>query len=241
MAAGFHMKVGLRRAYTTTVPQGVRKGIRRVPGVSPLFDCLIKQDTRFHDEMYPRHYYESNEKRDRFAAMMVEDMVQLFDPSSVVDVGCGAGSYMEAFQRAGVRAYGVDLAEAAVAICRDRGLDVRKFDLTKEWELPWRGDLVISIEVAEHLPEKYAQRYVEALASAAERQLVLTAARPGQPGTNHFNCQPKEYWIERLEDLGLEFQPGLTEEWQGRNRSREMMPHWLRNNLMAFRRVSKSA
>ena len=41
---------------------------------------------------------------------------------------------------------------------------------------------------------------------------MLTYAELGQAGWHHVNCQPAEYWIKRLADLGFLYDPDLTQK-----------------------------
>ncbi len=41
---------------------------------------------------------------------------------------------------------------------------------------------------------------------------MMTFAQPGQPGHHHVNCQPEEYWVERLREVGFASDERLTEE-----------------------------
>jgi hypothetical protein len=63
-------------------------------------------------------------------------------------------------------------------------------------------DLVISTEVAEHLPKHAARNFVGNLTSAAAGSIVFSAAAPGQWGDGHINCQPKQFWIDLFADRG---------------------------------------
>ena len=67
-------------------------------------------------------------------------------------------------------------------------------------------------------------------------RLVMTSAPPGQPGYNHFNCQPLKYWRDRMETRGLEYSNvdtrKLVEVWG----HTFMATHWLENNLQVFYR-----
>jgi SAM-dependent methyltransferase len=60
----------------------------------------------------------------------------------VLDIGCGQGGTLELFKAAGLQAIGIALGED-VAICQQRGLDVREMDLSflefpdSEFELAW--------------------------------------------------------------------------------------------------------
>ncbi len=39
---------------------------------------------------------------------------------------------------------------------------------------------------------------------------MMTFAEPGQTGWHHVNCQPAEYWIEKVTPLGFRFDEELT-------------------------------
>ena len=59
-------------------------------------------------------------------------------------------------------------AQAGVKRCCDKGLDVQRFDVTRD-ALPFKEafDVVVSMEVAEHLPEIRAEPFVDLLVEAA--------------------------------------------------------------------------
>jgi SAM-dependent methyltransferase len=138
-------------------------------------------------------------------------------PQSAIDVGCGTGALMLALERRGVYCLGFDTAEPALDRCRRRGLTVRPLDITCDPIPPDRADLVVSTEVAEHVPEQAADRFVDLL-SALAPVVVLTAAQPGSSGKDHVNLQPNEYWIRKFDARGLTYDRELAlrlrEEWR---------------------------
>jgi hypothetical protein len=75
----------------------------------------------------------------------------------------------------------------------------------------------VSTEVAEHLPETAASRFVELLTALAPCA-VVTAALPGSSGKDHVNEQPNEYWIEKFAERGFVFERDLAmrlrREWR---------------------------
>ncbi len=79
------------------------------------------------------------------------------------------------------------------------------------------ADLVISTEVAEHLPESAADRFVELLTSVAPAA-VVTAALPGSGGKDHVNEQPNAYWVAKFAARGFTLHEELTtrlrDEWR---------------------------
>ena len=130
---------------------------------------------------------------------------------------------------------GLDCSGAALKMCQQRGLDVRQLNLEQD-DLPNLGDidLVVSMEVAEHLPASCADRYVDILCSFTDT-VVFSAAVPGQGGTDHVNEQPHEYWIEKFAERGFRFNKRLSFNWRSRWRAKEVAA-WYCNNLMVFSR-----
>jgi SAM-dependent methyltransferase len=75
--------------------------------------------------------------------------------SAILDAGCGTGGLMQSLLKRGYRnVKGFDLSTDAIEICLERGLDVRKGDIT-EIDAVWREtfDVVISNDVLCYLDE----------------------------------------------------------------------------------------
>jgi cyclopropane fatty-acyl-phospholipid synthase-like methyltransferase len=171
---------------------------------------------------------------------MADSIVRDLSPLSALDVGCGTGSLMEALRSRDVNVTGLEFSDAALALCQSRGLSVRKFDIVRG-RLPddLRSlDLAFSFEVAEHLPARKANRFLNIL-SAASDIVVLSAATPGQGGTQHVNEQPHEYWIKKMARRGYMIDLDTTLRW--RTEWRDRTANWYHNNVMVFRRTRKAA
>ena len=97
-------------------------------------------------------------------------------------------------------------------------------------------DVAVSMEVAEHIPESRADRYMDLLARAG-RAVVFTAAPPGQGGNDHVNERPSEYWIAKFADRGFRLDGELTRSWRDHWRRSEHVRGWYHQNLMVFRRA----
>jgi len=178
-----------------------------------------------HDEIYDREYYErlvDPTMADSCSAMAASIMRDL-DPRRVIDVGCGTGLLLMALRDAGAAATGLELSDAALSICRSRGLDVRTFDIERDSPPAVDADVVISTEVAEHLPSSCADRFVDLLCALAPR-IVLTAAEPSIGSTDHVNEQPTSYWIERFAARGRRLDESLTAKWRDEWRRRRVAP-----------------
>jgi SAM-dependent methyltransferase len=134
--------------------------------------------------------------------VVVPHVLELVHPSSVVDVGCGTGSWLATFRELGVATIrGVDgewVPREELAIPPE---DFVTADLTAGIPVDERFDLAVSLEVGEHLPETSAATFVDSLTRLAP-VVLFSAAIPGQPGHGHVNAQWPEYWIALFERRG---------------------------------------
>ena len=196
-----------------------------------------------HDERYHPAYYEDwvEGPAVRSAEKISETIVDELAPVSVVDVGCGTGALLEALRQRGCRVMGLEYSAEALRYCGQRRLDVRKFDLlVDEPSDDWAFDVAISMEVAEHLPKRVADRYVGLLSGLADT-IVFTAATPGQGGQDHLNEQTHEYWISKFEDRGLCYDQRSSMRWREHWRESNVVARWYWRNLMLFRRENERA
>jgi SAM-dependent methyltransferase len=119
-------------------------------------------------------------------------------PTSVVDLGCGTGAWLETFLHAGIgesEVIGVEGPWLDPAVLRFPRGRLRVHDLRRPLILERSFDLALSLEVAEHLPPEAAAVLVQALTSCAP-VVVFSAAAPYQGGTGHLNEQWPQYWAE---------------------------------------------
>jgi SAM-dependent methyltransferase len=128
------------------------------------------------------------------AETVVPLVIKLLEPASVVDIGCGIGTWLSVFRARGVgEILGVDGSYINQAKLLIPAALFKPMDLTMPITLPHRFDLAVSLEVAEHLPARCAAQFIESLCQAAHA-VLFSAAIPGQGGTHHVNEQWPEYW-----------------------------------------------
>jgi len=68
------------------------------------------------------------------------------------------------------------------------------FDLTRTYNSMRRFDLVVSLEVAEHLPTQWAGFFRSSGSCDLARRCCFPRTIPGQGGTHHVNEQWQDYW-----------------------------------------------
>jgi len=154
---------------------------------------------------YTSSFYKTYQQESQGSARgVLPHVVRLFSPMSVVDVGCGVGTWLSVFTELGVpRTLGVDGAY----VNQDQLLIDRKafrsHDLSTPLRLDEAFDLAVSLEVAEHIVAASANTFVESLVRAAPL-VMFSAAIPhqGGGGGDHVNEQWPEYWVERFAAFG---------------------------------------
>lgn len=124
-------------------------------------------------------------------------------PRHLLDVGCGTGTWLRAALDLGVeRVRGID----GVRVARE-GLHVddsliTQCDFRDDWHVDGDYDLVLCLEVAEHLEEAHARRFIRNLTHCGDR-IIFSAANPWQLGQHHVNCQWPRYWQGLFNQCGF--------------------------------------
>jgi SAM-dependent methyltransferase len=219
----------IKKLYRALLPTSVRD--------SPMV-AKLKTQLLGHDLIYNADYYEKTVEGPaaRSAGRIANSILNDFKATCVIDVGCGTGALLEALRDKGCEVFGLEYAEAALRYCRARRLNVAKFDLERNVFHDNRTfDVAVSMEVAEHLPETVADRYV-GLLTQLSRVVVFTAAPPGQGGADHINEQPPSYWITKFQQRGFEYAEELSQRWREIWRAAGNVESWYYKNLMIFRR-----
>lgn len=156
------------------------------------------------DERYTNSFYERIRNGATRSAEVVAPLVlQLLPVSSVVDVGCGDGSWLAAFRRLGVgEVLGVDGDYVDRSLLQIPRECFRALDLTEPFNLGRTFDLAMSLEVAEHLSPEAAPHFVESLTALAPC-VLFSAAIPFQGGDHHVNEQWPDTWAALFKERGF--------------------------------------
>ncbi len=156
------------------------------------------------NETAVRYIHEETEHNLQSPKIIVPELIARFNPRSVVDVGCGIGTFLKVFKDCGVAdVTGVD----GKWVDRKKLMIGQKEFVEKDLELPIgldrTFDLVLCLEVAEHLAEKSADTIVESLTGLG-KTIVFSAATDKQGGQNHINEQSFPYWKAKFEARGYQ-------------------------------------
>lgn len=152
---------------------------------------------------YTNDFYE--EQRDgsrRSAEQIVPLVLELIRPRRVVDVGCGVGTWLSVVSEQGVTdVLGIDGDYINRQLLMIPERQFRPANLAQPLQVNEQFDLVLSLEVAEHLPSECAALFVESLTQLGPI-VLFSAAVPFQGGTHHINEQWPDYWAEHFRARG---------------------------------------
>ena len=183
--------------------------------------------------MYGRVEFERQQQRSRIAAGAIIPLVlQATSARSVVDVGCGVGTWLAACAENGIEDYlGIDGYHVDADLLQIPRQHFRTADLREPLTLDRSYDLALSVEVAEHLPPEAGPALVKQLTGAAPA-VLFSAAIPGQTGPGHINERWQSYWADLFARNGLfpvdRIRPAI---W-----SLDEIPFWYRQNVILYLR-----
>ena len=191
----------------------------------------------FGEEYYQNYWtenggtsYENLEEFQVFIRSAAEYIKKEYHPQTVLDAGCAMGLLVAALRDLGVEAYGVDLSEYAISRVRE---DIRPYCAVGSLadplpnSLPRRYDLVVSIEVLEHMPEEDGKKSIANLCTMSD-QILFSSVPDDTTDPTHINLHETPYWC------------GLFAK-QGFFSAEEKKPLFLPRHARFFQRKSVSA
>jgi len=154
--------------------------------------------------VYTKDYYNDINAGSLQSARLTIPVVQQFiTPHSVADIGCGTGNWLSVWSEKGVTDIcGIDgpyIDRRLLQIERSKFITA---DLEKDVRLPRKYDLVMSLEVAEHIHPASAPVFVRSLCELGD-VVLFSAAIPGQGGVHHVNEQYPNYWAAIFKTCGF--------------------------------------
>jgi len=169
------------------------------------------------------------------AKEVIPFIIDLLEPKKVIDVGCGLGAWLSVFKEyeieeiMGIDGNYVDLDR--LKIPRNSFI---AHDLANPLKIAKSFDLVVSLEVAEHLSIENSENFVDGLVNLAPA-VLFSAAVPYQPGDYHVNCQWPAYWANFFYQRGYVLFDCLRMKfWENKN-----VNWWYSQNMLIF--IKKSS
>lgn len=181
--------------------------------------------------IYTNEFYRTRQAQTwKAASRIVPKVCEMIQPTSVVDVGCGTGEFLAMFQEHGVDdILGIDGAYVQRNLLVIPQESFRPFDLHQPIMLDRTYDLVVCLEVAEHLSPRSAGDFIASLTRMGSI-VLFSAAIPYQGGNGHLNEQWPEYWADLFKQCGFVPVDAFRRRiWHDRE-----IPYWYRQNMLFF-------
>ena len=160
----------------------------------------------YGSEYYAKHcgpiaYDRSHPHWSNFFGGIASELIRSFRPTRVFDGGCAHGFLVEAFWDRGVEAWGRDISEFAISQVRP---DIKKFCSVGSIanSIIGRYDLVVCIEVVEHMPEEEAIRAIVSMTAVTD-QIVFSSSSTDLTEPTHINVRPPIYWLRLFQAQGF--------------------------------------
>jgi SAM-dependent methyltransferase len=163
----------------------------------------LQEDT-ISKELYNKEFYENQSQgSSQSAEFFASHLQDLLKSRSVVDFGCGHGSWLSAFGRYGAeKLLGFDGHWIRQEDIQDPMVRFEPLDLAQKIVGTYGTfDLAISLETAEHLRPESARIFIENITIHSD-VVMFSAAYENQGGTSHINERKHTYWAGLFSELG---------------------------------------
>lgn len=190
---------------------------------------------RIYDAAFFKEWGPENSDYVRSAQIITDEIDRQFHPGRIADLGCGGGVFSHLFASRGVDVLSID----GVLPPPDQSFPARihKQDLTEPFENIWGAfDLVLCLEVAEHIPEPLCGVFLDNLIRFSGT-ILLSAARPKQGGLHHVNEQPKRYWVRRLAERRYAYSRPRTGRLEAAFRALRPPCMWMACQISVYERM----
>jgi len=131
-----------------------------------------------------------------------EYLIEKYEVQSVLDVGAGAGWSTKWFSDQGIYTLGVEGWPEALARSQFRANIIEHDYSTGPFVPSMVLDLAWCAGFVEQIEEKFIPNFMASLCACY--YVCLTHAEAGQQGHHHVNCQPTEYWIDKMNEFGFD-------------------------------------
>jgi SAM-dependent methyltransferase len=179
---------------------------------------------------YPAGFYAGQRGGSLRSAQAILPIVfEAVRPQSVVDVGCGVGTWLYPARALGARrTVGIE-GDWVAPPPEATGIELHHARLEEPIALDERFDLALCLEVAEHLAPMRARGLVADLTRLG-RHVLFSAAIPGQGGHLHINEQWQGYWAALFAEHGY----GARDLVRPAVRWRPGVEFWYRQNTILY-------
>lgn len=159
---------------------------------------------------------------------LANEIGKIYKNKSIIDLGAGLGQYCKVISKY-TTCHPYDGAKNIEIVTKGK---VKFLNIADKINFDCLHDVVMSIEVGEHIPKEYEDIYIENLIKCSRNIVIITWARKEQGGFSHINEKDKNEVASLFESKGLKWDDSIHNKLF----SKSKIPY-IRNNLMVFSKL----
>lgn len=218
------------------------------------FEQAVLGQRPFAPDHYDAEYFqddwrEGDNRYDLETRRRIEDrqpslIKEVFEPSRVLDVGCGPGFLMYFLHELGIEVEGIDFSDASPRIAPPEVAARITVGDVERPQVPERSyDLVICREVMEHLTVLQVRRTVEQICRASSRFAYVTTRFHPEPEslldfTTQFDVDPSHITLLNKDLLRVMF---VLEGFERRRDLEDRMDWGKKDRVLVYERTDQAS
>jgi hypothetical protein len=186
----------------------------------------MKFDERYYATSCGRPYNRDDDWLNFFGAI-AEKIKSEINPKTVLDAGCALGFLVEQMRKNDIQAFGCDISEYAISQTHE---SIKPYCWVASLTDPIqnRYDLIVSIEVLEHINKAESELALKNLCNASD-DILFSSTPFDYKETTHVNVNNPDYWSEQFAKYGffrdINFDASFITPWAVRYRRRNEPVH----------------
>jgi len=154
---------------------------------------------------YDEEYWRNRPFEEKYYWMSL-DSIDFFEPTNMIDVGCGKGYFVHAFEYYGVDSIGYDISVEAIKNPYElsKGKLYHSDQLLRDKKT---ADLVVCFDVFEHISIEEMDSFTEQVLSKGTKNFLFSICFAGDSDfyedPTHKTKRTREWWVNYFKEKGL--------------------------------------
>lgn len=188
--------------------------------------CLLLENLNLRKKLINLDGYwtHDNDNDHIFDNTLADELINMCKFKTVADLGCGNAQYVKYLNDNDCYVTGYDGNPNVIKYDNCHVLN-----LTKNIKFNKKYDVVLCLEVGEHIPEQYENILINNIVKICKNKLIISWAVPEQEGFGHINCKENKYIIDLIEEKKFKYSNDESEQLR-----LSSSQTWFKNTIMVF-------
>jgi len=163
--------------------------------------------------MINKEWIRDREKYRKYYNQLSHIIDEILDFNTILDIGSANGFFIDYFADKNKEIQGIEIDTRFLPFLSKSSKSNTLFqDVTDIESLNKKYDLVICVEVAEHINKFKSDKLVKFISEHTNKYIYFTAATPYQKGIGHINCESNFFWLNKFRKYNIYIDYDLTEQ-----------------------------